>query len=51
MSEKYSSWRPHYNGIVMKDFANIGLGLAINKNKFYVVTQYGQQVIPTGDSL
>ena len=33
----------------MKDFMNIGLGLAINKNKFYVVTQYGQQVIPTGD--
>jgi hypothetical protein len=45
MAERYSSWRPHYNGIVMKNFVNVGFGLAINKNKFYLVTHYGQKVL------
>lgn len=48
MSERYSSWRPHYNGIVMKEFMNVGFGLAINKNKFYLVTHYGQTVLNSG---
>ncbi|MEI7562210.1 MAG: hypothetical protein WCJ39_00350 [bacterium] len=45
MAERWSSWRPHYNGIVMKDFVNVGFGLAINKNKFYLVSHYGQSVL------
>ena len=51
MAERYSSWRPHYNGIVMKEFMNIGFGLAINKNKYYLVTHYGQEVLGSWSQL
>jgi hypothetical protein len=32
----------------MKNFMNVGFGLAINKNKFYLVTHYGQTVLNSG---
>lgn len=39
MSEKPSG--PHYNAIVGK-FTNIGLGVVVSGNKYYLVTHYTQ---------
>lgn len=41
MSEKGRSYRPHYNAIV-GNYSDIGLGVALIGNKYYLVTHYTQ---------
>lgn len=43
MTEKGKSYSPHYNAIV-GDFAEIGLGVALVGNKYYLVTHYSQDL-------
>lgn len=43
MAEKGKSYSPHYNAIV-GDFAEIGLGVALVGNKYYLVTHYSQDL-------
>ncbi|MCX6823854.1 MAG: CAP domain-containing protein [candidate division SR1 bacterium] len=43
MSEKGSSYTPHYNAIV-GNFSTIGLGVAVVGNKYYLVTHYTQDL-------
>lgn len=46
MSEKKKRSRPHYNGIVMKEFNVLGFGIGYDSgNKtYYLVTHYGTEV-------
>ncbi|MFA7717477.1 MAG: CAP domain-containing protein [Candidatus Absconditabacterales bacterium] len=45
MSEKYKKSRPHYNAIVSKNFNSVGLGIAVTKNRYYLVSHYGKNVM------
>ena len=44
MSEKWKKSRPHYNGIVMKNFNLIWLWIAVGSWKYYLVTHYGTKL-------
>ena len=41
MSEKWKSYKPHYNAIVW-NFSSLGLGVVITGNKYYLVSHYTQ---------
>lgn len=43
MSEKYRSYRPHYNAI-MGDYSTLGLGVGLVGNKYYLVSHYTQDL-------
>lgn len=43
MSEKWRSYKPHYNAIV-GDYTNIGLGIAISGTRYYLVSHYTQDL-------
>ncbi len=43
MSEKYRSYKPHYNAI-MGDFSMLGLGIDLVGNKYYLVSHYTQDL-------
>ncbi len=43
MSEKWRSYKPHYNAIV-GDYTNIGLGIAISGTRYYLVSHYAQDL-------
>jgi len=45
MSEKWKWYRPHYNGIIMKKFNLIWLGVAVGSWKYYLVTHYGTKLV------
>lgn len=43
MSEKWKSYKPHYNAIV-GDYSNIGLGIALSGTRYYLVSHYAQDL-------
>lgn len=47
MSEKYKRSQPHYQAIVSKNFTALGLGVAVNGKKYYLVSHYGKNVTKT----
>lgn len=40
MSERYKSYRPHYNSLINKYYDYIGVGISMDGNKYYLTIHY-----------
>jgi hypothetical protein len=47
MSEKWRRYQPHYKAIVSKEFTSLWLGISIVGKKYYLVSHYAKNVVPS----